>query len=50
LKAGLLDGRFDESRLFVAATLNEALAILAALPNGNGRTVLLENDLPDNFN
>ncbi len=49
LKAGLLDGGFDESRLFVAATLNDALAILAALPKANGRTVLLENDLPDNF-
>ncbi len=49
LKAGLLEGGFEESRLFVAATLNEALAILAALPKANGRTVLLENDLPDNF-
>lgn len=49
LKAGLLEGGFDESRLFVAATLNEALAILNALPKANGRTVLLENDLPDNF-
>lgn len=49
LKAGLLEGGFDESRLFVAKTLQEALAILAALPKANGRTVLLENDLPDNF-
>ncbi len=49
LKAGLLDGGFDETRLFVAPTLNEALAILAALPSEGKRTVLLENDLPDNF-
>ena len=49
LKEGLLNGGFDENRLFVAATLNEALAILAALPPAAQRTVLLENDLPDNF-
>jgi len=49
LKAGLLNGGFDESHLFVAPTLNDALAILAALPQEGRRTVLLENDLPDNF-
>lgn len=49
LKAGLLDGGFDETRLFVAPTLNDALATLAALPQEGKRTVLLENDLPDNF-
>ena len=49
LKAGLLEKGFDESRLFVATTLQEALAILANLPSEGGRTVLLENDLPDNF-
>lgn len=49
LREGLLAGGFDESRIYVAATLQDALAYLAALPAPDGRTVLLENDLPDNF-
>lgn len=49
LKEGLLSAGFDESRIYVAPTLNDAIAHLAALPAPNGRIVLLENDLPDNF-
>ena len=50
LKEGLLAGGFPEERLFVAATIQEALALVGGLPtDGQARIVLLENDLPDNF-
>ncbi len=49
LKEGLLAGGFDETRLFVAATLQEGLAWVNSLPVEGQRIVLLENDLPDNF-
>lgn len=49
LKEGLLAGGFPEQRLFVAATLQEGLAWVNALPKEGQRIVLLENDLPDNF-
>lgn len=48
LKEGLLAGGFDEARLYVAPTLADALQHLHTLPAA-ARTVLLENDLPDNF-
>lgn len=49
LKEGLLAGGFAPDRIYVATTLNDGLQHLATLPTTNGRTVLLENDLPDNF-
>lgn len=50
IKAGLLDGNYDESRIFVADTINEALAHVYALnSNGSKKVILLENDLPDNY-
>ena len=50
LKEGLLAGGFPEERLYIAATIQEALAFVGGLPtNGQTRIVLLENDLPDNF-
>ena len=49
LKEGLLEGGFSPERIFVAHTLQEGLAHLHSLPTEGGRTVLLENDLPDNF-
>lgn len=48
LKEGLLAGGFDPARIYVAATLNDGLRHLGTLP-ASPRTVLLENDLPDNF-
>lgn len=48
LQEGLLRGGFPEERIYVAATLQEGLAHLNALPAAP-RIVLLENDLPDNF-
>lgn len=49
LKEGLLAGGFPEERIFVAATLQEGLQFVNALPREGERIVLLENDLPDNF-
>ncbi len=49
LKEGLLAGGFPAERLYVAATLQEGLAWVNALPSEGKRIVLLENDLPDNF-
>ncbi len=49
LKRGLLSAGFQEEHLHVVATLQEGLALLNTIAAPNGRIVLLENDLPDNF-
>ena len=49
LKKGLLSAGFDESKIFVARSLSEGLAHLDTVPADGPRTVLLENDLPDNY-
>ncbi len=50
IKAGLLDGNYDESKIYVADTINEALGHVYALSSGGRKKViLLENDLPDNY-
>lgn len=50
IKAGLLDEKYDESRIFVANNINEALNHVYALNSqGKKKVVLLENDLPDNY-
>ena len=49
LKKGLLDAGFSPKRLFVAENLAKAIEIVNSLPDEGKRTVLLENDLPDNF-
>ena len=49
LREGLLEAGFPEERLYVAATLQEGLRWVNALPAEGQRIVLLENDLPDNF-
>lgn len=50
IKAGLLDKNYDENKIYVADTIEEALGHVYAL-SGEGRKkiVLLENDLPDNY-
>ena len=50
LKKGLLSAGYDESRIYVAKSLDDGLKFVASLPNEGKRTVLLENDLPDNYN
>ncbi len=50
IKAGLLDKKYDESKIFVASTINEALNHVYALNSqGKKKIILLENDLPDNY-
>lgn len=50
IKAGLLDKHYDENKIFVADTIEEALSHVYALGGeGKKKIVLLENDLPDNY-
>ena len=50
IKAGLLDKSYDESKIYVASNINEALSHVYALNSqGKKKIVLLENDLPDNY-
>lgn len=50
IKQGLLDSGFAEKKIFVADTIEEALAhVYAVGSGGQKKVVLLENDLPDNY-
>jgi len=50
IKAGLLDEAYDESRIFIADTIEEALSHVYSIDSqGRKKIVLLENDLPDNY-
>ena len=50
IKAGLLDKNYDESKIYVASDINEALTHVYAINSqGKKKIVLLENDLPDNY-
>lgn len=50
IKAGLLDAGYNESKIFVAATIGEALShVYAVRSGGKKKIILLENDLPDNY-
>lgn len=50
LKRGLLNAGFPEACIFVCDTLQQGLDHLQSRPAAGKRTVLLENDLPDNYN
>lgn len=50
IKAGLIDEGYDESKIYVAVNINEALTHVYALNSkGKKKIILLENDLPDNY-
>lgn len=50
IKAGLIDGGFDEKKILVVKTIEEALsAVYSKASSGQKKVVLLENDLPDNY-
>ena len=50
IKAGLLDKNYDESKIYVASNINDALNHVYAINSqGKKKIVLLENDLPDNY-
>ena len=46
---GLLQAGFPENKIAVFDDVRDGLAYAAALPGGQERTVLLLNDLPDNY-
>lgn len=47
--AGLRDGGFPVDKIFVAENIGEAMQKVYSLPSDGTKTVLLENDLPDNY-
>ena len=47
--AGLRDGGYPEDKIFVAENIGEAMQKVYSLPADGTKTVLLENDLPDNY-
>lgn len=50
IKEGLLTSGFDESRLIISETLNDAVKAADGIDaDGRTRIILLENDLPDNY-
>ena len=49
LKEGLLSAGFAPDRIYVADSLADGMAFVRSLPTAESRTILLENDLPDNF-
>ena len=50
IRAGLIDKKYPEDKIFVATDINEALSHVYALNSqGRKKIVLLENDLPDNY-
>jgi UDP-N-acetylmuramoyl-tripeptide--D-alanyl-D-alanine ligase len=46
---GIRDAGYDMDNVFVADSLNEALAHVNAYQTDRKKIVLLENDLPDNY-
>ncbi len=47
---GALAAGYDEGKIYVAKTFNDAMAFVNSInSNGKKKVVLLENDLPDNF-
>lgn len=46
---GLIKAGFDENKIKVASTIQEALAWVSTIKVQGKKTVLLENDLPDNY-
>jgi len=48
IRRGLLEGQMAEERIFVFDTVEQALAFAASV-GGEQKTVLLLNDLPDNY-
>ena len=49
IRDGLLQAGFPENKIAVFDDVRDGLAYAAALPGGQERTVLLLNDLPDNY-
>jgi UDP-N-acetylmuramoyl-tripeptide--D-alanyl-D-alanine ligase len=46
---GLVSAGYDESKIYVAPNLNDALAKAYSIRSDRQKIILLENDLPDNY-
>ena len=50
IRGGLIESGFPSDRIYVASTLGEAMEAVRKVDSGGRRkTILLENDLPDNY-
>lgn len=49
IKKGALGAGFNQKKLFVKSTLDEATKLMYELEAGKEKVILLENDLPDNY-
>ena len=49
IEAGLLDAGYSKKKIFVADTIQDALAHVFAMSTEQQKVILLENDLPDNY-
>ena len=49
IKQGLMDKAFPAERLYIAPSFNEAMAYVRRIPGEARKTVLIENDLTDNY-
>ena len=49
IKQGLLDKGFPEEKIWVASSFNDAMAFVKRIPGEAHKTVLIENDLTDNY-
>ncbi|MCM1154480.1 MAG: UDP-N-acetylmuramoyl-tripeptide--D-alanyl-D-alanine ligase [Roseburia sp.] len=49
IQVGLLEAGFPHHRIIIADTLQEAFQMVNAIPGEKQKVVLIENDLPDNY-
>lgn len=49
IQDGIKETKFDKNKLFIANTIEEALKIADKIEPGKQKTILLENDLPDQY-
>lgn len=50
IQAGLLESGFPGQRMIVVDSIEEAFQMVNAIPDERQKVVLIENDLPDNYN
>ena len=50
IQDGLLKSGFSEQRMIVVDSIEEAFQMVNAIPDERQKVVLIENDLPDNYN
>ena len=49
IQDGLTEAGFAQNRIIIADTLQEAFQMVNAIPGEKQKVVLIENDLPDNY-